>query len=273
MAGVSNIDVDRARAPAFGLADDLAPFQSDWHTHRLHQVLYAVHGVLHLEVDGGSWLLPPQRAAFLTANTRHQVVADRKVALRTLYISPDFGPLPSWDCRVFTVGPLAKELFLYAVRFSHQHDPQDPLLRTYFQTVLALALEWTEHGVLPFRLPVPQSDPLLRVTRLIRKQLGSPLSVPDLARAAAMSERTLHRRFQAELGISPHAYLHTARMLSALDRLTDPQVPITSVALDVGFETPSAFSHAFVAFAGETPRDYRQRVLASDSPRSAIITG
>ncbi len=61
--------------------------------------------------------------------------------------------------------------------------------------------------------------------------------------------------------MTPRAYLHTARMLAALDRLADPAVPVTTVALDVGFETPSAFSHAFLAFVGETPREYRQRLL------------
>jgi AraC-like DNA-binding protein len=260
---VSFIDVDQAAAPAFGLADDLEPSQSEWHQHSRHQVLYALRGVLHLEVAGGSWLLPPHRAAFLTAQTAHRVVAERKVALRTVYIAPALLPAPDWDCRVFTVTPLARELVLYATRWSHDSDPADPLLRLYFQTLARLTLEWSERGRLPYRLPLAQSEPLQRATQRIRRQLGSPLAVADIARAAAMSERTLRRHFLLELGMTPQAYLHTARMLSALDRLADPEIPITTVALDVGFATPSAFSHAFLAFAGETPRDYRQRVTSS----------
>jgi AraC-like DNA-binding protein len=256
------IDVDAARAPAFGLADDLEPFQSDLHAHSRHQILYALGGTLHLEVEGGSWILPPHRAALLSAGTAHRVIASGQVALRTLYIAAELAPPIPWDCRVFTVSPLAKELFLYALRWSHDGDPGEPLLRPYFQTVLGLALEWSERGLLPYRLPVPQSDALRRVTERIQRQLGQPLSVPALARAAAMSERTLQRRFVAELGLSPGAYLHTARMLAALERLADPQVPITTVALDVGFATPSAFSHAFNAFSGETPREYRKRVTS-----------
>ncbi len=259
---MSVVDIDGAQAPAFGLADDLQPFQSDWHAHSRHQILYALRGTLQLEVADASWLLPPHRAAFLSAGTRHRVIAAQAVALRTLYICPTFAPTVSWDCRVFTVAPLAKELFLYAVRWSHRSDPADPLLRPFFQTVAGLSLEWSERGLLPYRLPLPQSDALRRVTDLIQRQLGQPLSVPALARVAAMSERTLQRRFVAELGLSPHAYLHTARMLAALQRLADPQVPITTLALEVGFATPSAFSHAFSAWSGETPRDYRQRVTS-----------
>lgn len=60
--------------------------------------------------------------------------------------------------------------------------------------------------------------------------------------------------------MTPHAYLNTARMLAALDRLAVRSLSITEVALEVGFETPSSFSHAFTAFVGETPA-----IIASES--------
>lgn len=258
---MSIVDVDAARPPAFGLPDELRPFRSDWHRHRRHQILYAVRGLLHLEVGGDSWLLPPHRAAFLAAGTQHRVFADRPVSLRTVYLSPR--PLrarPGWDCRVFTVGPLAREMLLSAMRWTHRSDPRDPLLRSFFVTLGTLALEWSEQGALPFRLPLPRSAELLRVAKRVRQKLGDPIGVPDLAAAAAMSPRTLRRRFLDELGMSPRDYLHTARLLAALDRLADPAVPITEVALGIGFSTASAFTHAFTAFVGETPRSYRQRL-------------
>ncbi|MBL9006346.1 MAG: helix-turn-helix transcriptional regulator [Myxococcales bacterium] len=83
-----------------------------------------------------------------------------------------------------------------ALRFGHDSNPDEPLLRPYFQTLLGLAIKWSERGLLPYRLPTPQSADLRRATDLIQRQLGQPLSVPALARAAAMPERTLHRRFQ-----------------------------------------------------------------------------
>ena len=133
-------------------------------------------------------------------------------------------------------------------------------------TSYAVALDagGAERGRLPHRPPAPQSEPLQRATLHICRHPGSPLSVSDIARRAAMSERTLRRHFLAELGMTPHAYLHSARMLAALDQLADPEVPITTVAPEVGFQTPSAFSHAFLDFTGESPRDYRRRVTTYD---------
>ncbi len=259
-AAADLVDVDAALAPAFGLSDDLSPLVSDVHAHNRHQILYAASGLLHLTVGASDWVLPPHRAAFLSAGTLHQVRCEQPVELRTVYLSPSIVAAPSWDCRVFTVVPLAKELLLYAMRWNHQSDPHDPLLTPYFSTLGQLALTWSEQGALPFRLPVPQSEELHRVTRLIRERLDEPLSVADLAKAAAQSERTLRRRFLQELGMAPHAYLHAERMLAALDKLTNPSLSVTEVALAVGFETPSSFSHAFTAFVGESPRDYRQKL-------------
>jgi len=259
---VSSIDVDAAPALGFGLSDELPPLQTDWHQHTRHQILYAIHGLLHLEVATDSWVLPSHRAAFLTAGTPHRVRCERSVGLRTVYLDPLWLAPPPWDCRVFTVCALAKELLLYAMRWDHRSSPHDPLLQSYFVTLGRLALEWSENDPLPFHLPHPQSDELLRATRLVRTRLASPIGIGDIAKAAALSERTLRRRFQSELGMTPHAYLHAVRMLAALERLADPSASITTVALEVGFETPSSFSHAFRAFVGETPRDYRQRILA-----------
>jgi AraC-like DNA-binding protein len=254
------VDVDAALAPAFGLSDELSPLVSEWHAHNRHQILYASAGLLHLTVGTSDWVLPPHRAAFLVAGTQHRVRCDQQVSLRTIYLAPSIVAAPPWDCRVFTVSPLAKELLLYAMRWNHQSDPRDPLLQSYFSTLGQLAAEWSDHGALPFRLPVPQSEALRRATRIIADRLDEALSVTDLAKAVALSERTLRRRFVTELGLTPHAYVHAQRMLAALDRLTDPSLSITEVALSVGFETPSSFSHAFTAFVGESPRDYRQKL-------------
>lgn len=260
---MSGISVDSVPAPAFGLSDELPPLCTAWHKHARHQILYAVAGVMHLDVDRASFLLPPRRAAFLSAGTQHRVRCDRPVSLRTVYVTPDLIEPVAWDCLVFTVSPLLREMMLSAMRWDHKTDPSLPLLRPYFVSLSLLVLELCENAKLPFRLPVPSSDELRRVTQFVRDNLGRPIGVCDLAKAAALSERTLRRRFQSDLGMSPHDYLHAARILAAMERLSDPQQSITMIGLSVGFESSSAFSHAFASFVGETPRDYRKRALAT----------
>lgn len=116
----------RRHSLGFGLSDELPPLQTDWHQHTRHQILYAIHGLLHLEVATDSWVLPSHRAAFLTAGTPHRVRCERSVGLRTVYLDPLWLAPPPWDCRVFTVCALAKELLLYAMRWDHRSSPHDP---------------------------------------------------------------------------------------------------------------------------------------------------
>lgn len=253
------VDVDHSPAPAFGLAEDLTPFRSEWHSHAKHQILYALSGALHLEVASGAWLLPPRRAALLVAGTRHLVRSERPVALRTVYLAEDLLPRPAWDCRVFSVSPLAREMLLYAMRWSHESPADDPLARPFFLALAALAAEWAEKDAYPFRLPAARSDELRRATEHALGRLGDPLAIEDLARAAGVSTRTLARRFADEMQSSFRGWLHTARMLRAMDLLAAPEARVTEVALEVGFESLSAFSASFSTFVGENPRDYRRR--------------
>ncbi|HSO00205.1 MAG TPA: helix-turn-helix transcriptional regulator [Candidatus Nanopelagicales bacterium] len=251
------IDIDRARAPSFGLAEELAPFRSEWHAHGRHQILYTATGVLHLEIEAGTWLLPPRKAAWLCAGTRHRVSADRPVALRTVYLAAEMLPELDHDCRVFSVEPLAREMLLFAMRWDHESDPEDRTAGPFFRAFAALTAEWIERNAHPYRLPTARSPELSRATAFILARLADPIGVEDAARAAGASTRTLARRFADELGTGFREYLHAARMLRAMDLLAEPAARVTDVALAVGFESPSAFSAAFSSFAGESPRGYR----------------
>lgn len=252
------VDVDAALAPAFGLSEDLQAFASGWHSHEKHQLLYAATGTLVLETQAAEWLLPPQRAAWITAGTRHRVRARSAVQLRTVYLSRRLAPAPPWECRVFSVGPLAREMVLYAMRWDHRVGPRDALARTYFATLAALSREWVEERR-PYELPVARSVELRRATAHVLAHLDAPLAQADVARAAGMSTRTLARRFEDELRLSFRSYVHTARMLTAMDRLSEHGARVTDVALGVGFRSLGAFSSAFAAFAQETPRAYLAR--------------
>ena len=69
---------------------------------------------------------------------------------------------------------------------------------------------------------------------------------------AGASPRSLARLFQAELGMSFTAWRQQARLLEALRRLGDGE-PVTTVALDLGYATPSAFTYMFRRALGVPP--------------------
>jgi len=89
--------------------------------------------------------------------------------------------------------------------------------------------------------------------------LGS-VSAASVSRAVGVSERTLRRLFRAELDMSWRTYVLQARLLRSMALLAEPGPSVLRVATDVGFDSASAFSRAFLRYAGETPSAYRRRV-------------
>ncbi|ROU00693.1 AraC family transcriptional regulator [Marinobacter sp. R17] len=89
-----------------------------------------------------------------------------------------------------------------------------------------------------------------------------PWTVEALARHAGMSRSAFAARFREMVGQSPIAYVTRWRMLLAGDRLTGSHDPVSVIALELGYESESAFSTAFKRMMGCSPRRYSREVTA-----------
>ncbi len=256
------MDVDRVAALGFVLTATLErAYDSGPHRHARHQLLYAESGVLWLEGDGGQWLLPPQRAAWIPASLEHRVRCRRAARLCTVYIDPALCPeqLPAVpSIAVFTVPPVCREMVLYGARWGPARSPEDPVAERFFAALAALCADWAR-APLPWRLPVARSAELARAMEFLLRDLAAPLDVAGAARFAGVSARTLARRFADETGASARQFLHSARMMRAMELLDVAERRVGEVAHEVGFDSQSAFTSAFKAFVGESPGAFRRR--------------
>jgi AraC-like DNA-binding protein/mannose-6-phosphate isomerase-like protein (cupin superfamily) len=250
------IDVDRVAAPCFGLAVDVTAMDSGWHAHARHQLLYAARGSMQLWVDDAQWLLPPGRAAWIPARARHRVAASA-LQLRTVYLHPRRVPGALRHAVVLAASPLCREMILHAMRFGPSHVP-DRTASAFFGALAALCAEWTAAAA-PLRLPVARTPELRRAMQWTLSHVAERPRASQAARAAGLSTRTLARRFAEETGTTWRRFLHDARMLEAMRRLGEPGTRVGDVAAALGFQSQGAFTHAFTAFAGETPRRYVAR--------------
>jgi transcriptional regulator GlxA family with amidase domain len=80
----------------------------------------------------------------------------------------------------------------------------------------------------------------------------------DLAKAAAMSRTTFVVRFKAVACVPPLTYLLNWRMRLAERALRAENVPVSIVALSLGYTSESAFSNAFRRTFGVGPKRYRE---------------
>jgi AraC-like DNA-binding protein len=222
------------------------------HTHERAQLIFAARGVMTISTAHGTWAVPPQRALWMPAGTVHEIRMSGDVSMRTLYVAADAdgGRLPA-ATRVIAVSPLLRELILRACTLPLLYDEAGADGR-----VMLLILD--EIAALPslaLDLPMPHDARLQALCHGLRADPGDGRTLADWARLSGASARTLARLFQKETGLSFADWRQQARLLAAVARLAAGQ-PITRIALDLGYESPSAFAAMFRRTLGAPPSRY-----------------
>jgi transcriptional regulator GlxA family with amidase domain len=99
-------------------------------------------------------------------------------------------------------------------------------------------------------------DPLLA---WMRENLKRPLTVPELAEQAVMSERTFLRGFTAELGLTPAKAVERLRLEAARTLLESQPLQVEDVAMEVGFGDSERMRRAFLRAFGQPPQAFRRK--------------
>ena len=101
-------------------------------------------------------------------------------------------------------------------------------------------------------------DPLLRtLEEFVGANIDRQVSLDELARAAGTSPRTLARRVQAAVGMTPHRFVQRVRVMHATHLLETTRESVEEVAARVGYADPAAFRRSFRRHTGESPRGRR----------------
>jgi transcriptional regulator GlxA family with amidase domain len=101
-------------------------------------------------------------------------------------------------------------------------------------------------------------EPLSAVLDWARERLADGVSVDDLACRAAMSPRTLTRRFAAAVGLSPGEWLQQERLRLARRLLESTDHPLDTVARRAGYRSSTTMRAQFARRLRTSPRRYRE---------------
>lgn len=221
------------------------------HSHDWAQLVYATEGVMTVQTEEGTWVVPSQRAVWIPAGIDHSIAMAGKVSMRTLYVAPRLsGWLPA-RCCVVAVPPLLRQLILHVMGIGalRRDVPEQRRMAAFLLDQLRVL------PAAPLDLPLPRDSRALRVALRLRADPGDTATVDAIAREAGASRRTLERAFRSETGMSLGRWRQQARLLHAMRLLADGE-PVTSTALEVGYESVSAFIAAFAKVIGTTPGRY-----------------
>jgi len=172
------------------------------------------------------------------------------------------------------------------------HDPADVLMRrpapvdiSPYRRLFGMSPRFNaEQTALIFprsllSAPVPGADPVLRrileksvkdfwalrqptfteqVERILHADIMfGPVDLDGVAGSLGLHPRTLKRRLQAE-GQTFRSLIAKVRFDMANERIRATRIPITDIALSLGYSDPSAFTHAFRRWSGKTPSELRE---------------
>jgi len=97
----------------------------------------------------------------------------------------------------------------------------------------------------------------------LERNLGRDLSLPVIARQAAMSTRTLSRRFREQAGTTPALWVTGARVRRAQRLLETTDLSVERVAAEAGFGSSAVLRERFGRIVGTNPQAYRRTFRAA----------
>ncbi|KYQ84709.1 AraC family transcriptional regulator [Acinetobacter sp. NRRL B-65365] len=223
----------------------------DWHSHDRIQLIHTLTGVIRVQTHEGIWIIPPGRGVWIPAHKPHALLSSGDVRARGVFIENTTQHDIQNECRVVAIPALLKELMSSAMDIQNEIQPEsrnERLLQLILDEVRLLP-------ALAFNLPDPQSPKLQQLCQRIKENLALEWSLEESAQQLHISSKTLARHFQKETGLHFSHWVRQAKLMQAMIDLAMNK-PVLNVALDLGYESPSAFSAMFKRETSMTPSDY-----------------
>jgi AraC-like DNA-binding protein/mannose-6-phosphate isomerase-like protein (cupin superfamily) len=221
------------------------------HSHRRSQLLYGASGAVLVTTSQGTWVAPPERGMWIPAGVLHDVRMLGAVSMRSLYLDPAMDDFMPEVCQVVRISPFMRSLMLEAVDLPVDYDPDSRAgaLMTLLQH------EMRQLQTLPLSLRFPAHEALAACCRRFLAAPTPHATIDEWSQTLNMSRRSFTRLFRRETGVSFATWLQQACLFAALPRLIAGE-PITTIAIDLGYNNPAAFTSMFKRVLGSSPRGY-----------------
>lgn len=214
--------------------------------------MYASEGVIAVEAGNACCVVPTSRAIWVPAGQPHAIKMYGKVFLQTLYFESRPETKIDLPCAAYEITPLLRELIIHVCGIGIVNSDTDE----HRNLILFLLFQVKKLKSFPLMIPMPKDERARQLASHLIDNPSSDQSLADLAEACGTSLRTMQRLFSEELGMPLSRWRNQVKMVQAIQLLASER-SITQIALDLGFESASAFIFSFRKHFGLSPGQYR----------------
>jgi len=218
------------------------------HKHNWDQLIYALEGVLEIKTESGNYIIPSHQAVWIPSNKLHSISTINGARLRSVHITNGIINTFSNDIKVLKVNELARILIATASSFEFDYSMSEEELRL-LQVLVDQISNFKETAL---RLPLSNDPLLLPILDWQQLYPDENRSLTYWSNELGASSKTIARRFETELGMSFTLWREQLKLHTAIHWLNEKR-PVTQIALDLGYQSLSAFIHMFKKNMGETP--------------------
>ncbi|MDJ1133004.1 helix-turn-helix domain-containing protein [Streptomyces iconiensis] len=173
-----------------------------------------------------------------------------------VHLEPDVLFVDDGDILTAAGSAAALDLGLHLVRRDHGAEVANSVSR---RLVFAAHRDGGQRQFVERPVPDVPGESLAPVLAWAQERLGEPLTVAGLAARAAVSPATLHRRFRAQLGTTPLAWLSAERVALACRLIERGEERLDLVARRSGLGTAANLRARLRRETGLSPSAYRDR--------------
>lgn len=225
------------------------------------QLVICQSGEVRLYGHSGEWVIPGGHMVYIPPRRWFRLSAQAAV---TVTVARFCKGEVSWQhdgCWVGPVSDFAQAMIAHGLKWDAA-DRISQRARSFFVTLGDMVPEWFVHERILWT-PYAHNSAVQRALDFAHAR-GPGVSVTEVAHHVGMSERTLRRHMQSELGQSWREFIREFRMNRAMEMLRNDRLSITETAFEVGFSSSSAFSSAFLDYVGKSPSAYARAYRGSD---------
>jgi len=266
--------------------DDLEHYEQQtipWHWHHSLECTYVSSGTVHCKVFSEHYVLNEGDALFINSGAIHCFEAKGRGRIKNILFAPEFiAPKDSRIYKTYVAPILDSALTHYVIR---GRDPDDARLRDIIfascndaeksgTAVRELKLQGNINQLWQALFPKleleqkkagAQSSPARSRVHLmlsfIHEHYHEKILLEDIAKAANISKREALRCFSLCIQATPVQYLNDYRLRCAETMLLQTTAPITTIALENGFDNAGYFCKVFKKKHGVTPNAFRKGAL------------